>query len=487
MQCGGYWKSYTCKCSYKSLHSHVAGLHGCYSLLLTMVSVPPWLFDIYLWLFLWICKDNPSPLRSPHRPYRPWLHNRPLMFDLVPTCSNTRRGLRCWPVQWASLPAHDSMTPWHTKLHVLDDSTSSIQVLDTSWHFMTFRAWSLVEVHSTLDTSLFQLPDFQTQTKSHSAMCNVSSDKEIPATASHWTFKQVGSLWALVVSRYLYVSSDSTAACHRLSMSLISLISRPWPSDPTCSWAACKAAICSKRLAQLAFTYNKHDIDGNETSNDCKHGSTLSSQVGTKFFACLRLICSFYTCLSSRPPGLCLQNLPLTNSLWSPSYRLANDERLEFMARYISKFLSIAVESRDRRGRFQTKNLLPRCRRLELSNPFLQELLRSKLPCWGKKLVFSRNFEPKPSLNIYWTTSHQCQCETVKLSSFDLMKWHCQASPVNLRRGVMCKTIFYIDHPAYLSIAGFHLWGKQWWFQAVSHARSKFSLFLFGEAINATR
>ena len=110
MQCGGYWKSYTCKCSYKSLHSHVAGLHGCYSLLLTMVSVPPWLFDIYLWLFLWICKDNPSPLRSPHRPYCPWLNNRPLMFDLVPTRSNTQRGLRCWPVQWASLPAHDSMT-----------------------------------------------------------------------------------------------------------------------------------------------------------------------------------------------------------------------------------------------------------------------------------------------------------------------------------------------------------------------------------------
>ena len=216
MQCGGYWKSYTCKCSYKSLHSHVAGLHGCYSLLLTMVSVPPWLFDIYLWLFLWICKDNPSPLRSPHRPYRPWLHNRPLMFDLVRIRSNTQRGLRCWPVQWASLPAHDSRTPWHTKwhlLHVLDDSTSSIQVLDISWHFMTFRAWSLIEVPSTLDTSLFQLPDFQTQTKSHSPMCNVSSDKEIPATASHWTFKQVGSLSALVVSRYLYVSCDLAAAC----------------------------------------------------------------------------------------------------------------------------------------------------------------------------------------------------------------------------------------------------------------------------------
>lgn len=203
---------------------------------------------------------------------------------------------------------------------------------------MAFRAWSLIEVPSTLDTSLFQLPDFQTQTKSHSAMCKVSSDKEIPATASHWTFKQVGSLSALVVSRYLYVSCDSAAACHRLaSMSLISLISRPWPSDPTCSWAACKAAICSKRLAQLAFTY-EHDIDGNETSNDCKHGSTLASQVGTQFFACLRLICSFYTCLSSRPPSLCLQNLPPTKSLWSPSYRLVNDERLEFMARYISKF-----------------------------------------------------------------------------------------------------------------------------------------------------
>ena len=27
----------------------------------------------------------------------------------------------------------------------------------------------------------------------------------------------------------------------------------------------------------------------------------------------------------------------------------------------------------------------------------------------------------------------------MKLSSFDLTKWHCQASPVNLRRGVMCK------------------------------------------------
>ena len=122
-------------------------------------SIPPWLF---------ICESKPTPLTPPaHTAHTAhscitalWCL---ISFQLVP---NTQRGLRCWPVQWASLPAHDphdSMT--YEIACFLDDSTSSIQVLDI-WHFMTFRAWSLIEVHSTLDTSLFPTPWFsKTQNK----------------------------------------------------------------------------------------------------------------------------------------------------------------------------------------------------------------------------------------------------------------------------------------------------------------------------------
>lgn len=341
----------------------VAGLHGCYSLL-TVVLIPPWLFHIYLWLFhasakriifSSLDKSITSAIQSTPLTPQPMTAQPPFDVWSFPTSSNTQRGLRCWPVQWASLPTHDSMTyaidKWINKFWTNQQVRSKSWTFDTfdiSWHF-GLGLISNVSNWGPLDTwhKSFLTHKIPSTSKLHSATCKVSSDKEIPATASHWTFKQVGSLSELVVSFSFSTWAPTrlllcTGPClwfhflDRLTPPVHELPAkqqfapeglRSWPS-PTTSMTL---MVMSK--------------------NDCKHGSTLSSQ-GTKFFACLRLICSFYTCLSSRPPSLCLQNLPPTNSLWSPSYRLVNDERFQFMARYISKFLSIAVESRDQRCRF---------------------------------------------------------------------------------------------------------------------------------------
>ena len=226
----------------------------------------------------------------------------------------------------------------------------------------------------------------------HSAICKVSSDKEIPATASRWTFNQVGLLSALVVSRYLHMSFRPG---YRLSplvhfFDFMSLI--VWPH----LFMSC---LQSSNLLQEACAVGLHlqacDIglyhNLVQSSKNTSAESAFASIPGCQDLQVSKLASDKFF-VKSFIPGL--QPFGIHGLLY------------EGFARSRTPNHSGRSSQRDQRRRFCTQKLAARMPPLGTFKPVSAGTSSFKAAIWRKKFVLSRNSEPKLSLNIHWSTSH---------------------------------------------------------------------------------
>ena len=219
-------------------------------------------------------------------------------------------------------------------------------------------------------------------------MCKVSSDKRNSCHCPRIGHsKQVGSLSALVVSLIslceLWLGCCLSPLVHVFDVTDFTSLT-VW--TPTCSWAACKAAILlQKGLRSLAFTY-EHDIDGNENFKWLQTWQQLyHHKLGTQFLrmSAFNLQFSIPIC-PSRPLGLCLQKLA-SDKFFVKSFISPGEWRTFGIhgSLHLEVFLSIAVRVTWSTWSFSNqKTCCQDAAARKLSKPvFCRNFFVSKLPC----------------------------------------------------------------------------------------------------------